>query len=378
MGGSRLLRVVPVLLLAACHADDAARRARELTAPVTTARAAAGVVPVDVEGVGSVTPITSVAVKSRVDGQIVEVRVRDGSDVRTGELLFRIDPRPYAVQLEIAQANVARDEALLAKADDLRKRSDDLIAQGFISANQYSDAAADARAAAAAVQADRAALASARLNLEFTELRSPLNGRVGRVALRAGNLVKANDSTALLTINQLEPIYVDFAAPERHLSDLRRAAQQGEVRVALTAEGESGAPIEREGRLIFLDNEVDAPTGTVRLRAELPNRDHALWPGQYARVRVHLAVGGAVTWVPASAIGQGPDGPYVYVVDAGSHALQRPVRVERADAERAVIASGLAAGERVIVDGQSRVLPGGLVSEAQPSGPSPAAQSAAH
>jgi multidrug efflux system membrane fusion protein len=276
MPHSRRSLLLTLALLAACSGDDAARRARELTAPVKIAAVQQGTVPTEVEGVGSVTPITSVAVKSRVDGQIVRVAVRDGADVRKGDLLFEIDPRPFEVQLAIARANLARDEALLAKADDLRKRSDDLIAQGYISANQYSDAASDARAAGAAADADRAAVENARLNLEFSVLRSPLDGRVGRVTLRAGNLVKANDTTALLTINQLEPIYVDFAAPERYLADLRRAAEQGEVEVGLSAEGAAGVAIERVGRLTFLDNEVDQPTGTVRLRATLPNKDHAL------------------------------------------------------------------------------------------------------
>ena len=330
--------------------------------PVRVAAVEVGQVPAEASGIGNITPITSVAVKSRVDGQIVRVAVREGSDVRRGDLLFQIDPRPFQVQLDIAGANLARDEALNEKAEDLLKRSDDLIAKGYISENQYKDAQGDAHAAAAAVAADRAAVANARLNLEFTELRSPIDGRVGRVTLQQGNLVKANDTTALLTVNQLDPIYVDFSVPERHLADLRTAAQSGRVEVSLSVDGAGGAPLERAGPLTFVDNQVDAPTGTIRLRATLSNADRVLWPGQFVRVTLRVPVAAAALWVPASAIGQSSDGPYVYVVGDSLKAEQRHVTVLRTEGDRAVLAGEIKAGERVVVDGQSRVIPGGAVS----------------
>jgi len=329
--------------------------------PVKIAFVQSGPVPAEATGIGSITPITSVAVKSRVDGQIVEVAVREGSDVRRGDLLFRIDPRPFVVQLDIATANLARDQALLEKAEDLLKRSDDLIAKGYISQNQYSDAQADAHAAAAAVAADRAAVANAKLNLEFSELRAPIDGRVGRVTLQKGNLVKANDTTALLTLNQLDPIYVDFSVPERYLSDLRPAAQSGNVEVSLSVDGAGGAPLDRSGPLTFVDNQVDAPTGTIRLRATLANADRVLWPGQFVRVRLRVPVAGVALWVPAAAIGQSSNGPYVYVVGSTLHAEQRHVTVVRTEGDRAVLSGSIKAGERVVVDGQSRVIPGGPV-----------------
>jgi membrane fusion protein, multidrug efflux system len=355
-------RLLPAaLLLAALGACGGGGAPPDIAAPVRVATVVQGIVPAEITGIGNVTPITSVAVKSRVDGQIVEVPVREGSDVKRGALLFRIDPRPFEVQLEIAAANLARDQALLAKAEDLLKRSDDLIAKGYISANQYSDAQGDARAAAAGVVADRAAVASARLNLGFTELRSPIDGRVGRVALQQGNLVKANDTTALLTVNQLDPIYVDFSVPERYLSDLRRAAQGGDVQVALTTDGASGNPVVRAGPLTFVDNQVDQPTGTVRLRATVANADRALWPGQFARVTIAVPTAGPALWVPASAVGQSPEGPYVFVVGANLKAEQRHITVERTEGERAVLSGAISVGERVVVDGQSRVLPGSAV-----------------
>jgi multidrug efflux system membrane fusion protein len=336
--------------------------------PVHLATAETGIVAAEVTGIGTVTPVTAVAVKSRVDGQIVAVPVREGSDVRAGDLLFRIDPRPFIAQRDLAAANLARDEALRAKAEDLLDRSADLIAKAYISQNRYHDARSDARAAAAAADADRAVLANARLNLEFTELRSPIAGRVGKVMLQVGNLVKANDVTPLLSVLQLDPIYVDFSVPERYLADLRAATRGGAVPVTLQVPGSGGAPVARTGSLIFVDNQVDQPTGTVHLRASVANADRALWPGQFARVTVEVPAGGPAVWVPTAAVGQGPEGAFVFVVDGKLLVQQRAVRVERSAGERTVIAAGLAAGDRVVVDGLSRVLPGLPVVDADAPG----------
>ena len=343
--------------------------AKKPAPPVHLVRAETGVVPAEVIGIGSVTPVTSVAIKSRVDGQIVAVPVREGSDVRKGDVLFRLDPRPLAAARDLAAANLARDEAMRAKAEDLLARSAELIAKGYISENQYNDAKSDARASAAAADADRAALANARLNLEFTELRSPIAGRVGRAMLQVGNLVKANDTTTLLTVLQVDPIYVDFSVPERYLADLRAGTGGAAVAVQLQLQGTGGTTLARTGTLTFLDNQVDQPTGTVRLRATVQNADRALWPGQFARVTVELPAGGPAVYVPSAAVGQGPEGPYVFVVDDRLVAKQQPVRIARIAGDRTVIAEGLAAGERVVGDGQSRVLPGQPVADADAAAP---------
>ena len=358
LAGALALALALALLSAGCGGK---RGAPDATAPVRVVAARESVVPAEVAAIGTVTPIKSIPVKARVDGQILEIAVREGGDVRRGELMLRIDPRPFEVQRDIAAANLARDEALLAKAQDILKRSDDLVTKGYISTNQYLDTQSDAKAAAAAADADRAALANARLNLEFATLRSPIDGRVGRFLLQQGSLVKANADNPLFTINQLDPIYVDFAVPERFVSDLRGAEQQGDVEVALKAEGTAGTTLERNGQLTFVDNQVDPASGTVRVRATIANADRALWPGQFVRVSVRVPAGGPVLWVPASALGQGPEGAYVYVVGTKPVAEQRAVRVARSEGERVVIAAGLKAGERVVVDGQSRILPGGPV-----------------
>ena len=353
---ARLALATALLALAAgCGGNSGGT---EPAPPVRVVEAREAVVPAELAAIGTVTPIKSIPVKARVDGQILEIAVREGGDVRRGELMLRIDPRPFEVQRDIAAANLAHDQALLAKAQDILKRSDDLVAKGYISTNQYLDTKSDASAAAAAADADRAALRNANLNLEFATLRAPIDGRIGRFLLQQGSLVKANADNPLFTINQLDPIYVDLAIPERFVADVRDAAQQGGVEIALKAEGAAGTTLERSGQLAFVDNQVDPASGTVRVRATVANQDRALWPGQFVRVAVRVPAGGPVLWVPASALGQGPDGAYVYVVGATPVAEQRAVKVARSEGERVVIAAGLKAGERVVVDGQSRILPG--------------------
>ena len=364
-----MVAIVAVLCLASGCGGNGQAGGKKPAPPVRLANAETGVVPAEIIAIGNVTPVTSVAIKSRVDGQIVAVPVREGSDVRAGDLLFRLDPRPLAAARDLAAASLARDEALRTKAEDLLARSADLIAKGYISQNQYNDAKADARAAAAAADADRAAFANAKLNLEFTELRSPIAGRVGRAMLQVGNLVKANDTIVLMTVLQVDPIFVDFSVPERYLADMRVGAGGSAVPVRLQLQGSAGETIARVGVLTFIDNQVDQPTGTLRLRATVRNADRALWPGQFARVTVELPAGGPAVFVPSAAVGQGPEGAYVFVVDDHLIVTQRAVKIARVAGDRTVIADGLVAGTRVVVDGQSRVLPGQPVVDAAAAAP---------
>jgi membrane fusion protein, multidrug efflux system len=354
--------IVASLLLAACGAGrDGARKGGDAPVPVQVGTVVQIDVPTTIEGIGNVVPVNSVAVKSRVEGQIERVAVHDGAEVRRGDLLFQLDPRPFQVALAAAQATLERDQAQLTKAQDQLRRFQDVFAKGYVSADQLSDVRANARSAAASVAADQAGVENARLNLEFSTLRSPLDGRVGRVMLQAGNIVKAVDAEPLITINQMDPVYVEFAVPERYLADLQKAAKQPKTTVELTASAADGASLVRTGPLTFLDNAVDSPTGTVRLRATVENKDRALWPGQYTRVKIHVPANAPVLAVPASSVNQGPEGAYVYVLAAGDVAEQRPVTVARTDAEHAVVTTGVKAGELIIVDGQSRVIPGAKV-----------------
>lgn len=366
----RALLSSSIALLAACgHGPNGAGSGGDAPVPVQVGTVAKLELPTTIEGIGTVTPLTSVAVKSRVDGQIDLVAVRDGAEVRKGELLFRLDPRPFQVALDAAAAELERDEAQLTKTQDQLRRYQDVFTKGYVSVDQLEDVKANARSAAATVAAAKANLANARLNLDFTSLRSPIDGRVGRVLLQVGNVVKAIDAAPLLTINQMDPVYVEFSVPEQYLSDVRKAVKQANATVELTATGEDGAAIVRNGPLTFIDNAVDQPTGSVRLRATLANADRALWPGQYTRVKLRIPSEGPVLVVPASAVGQSSDGPYLYVVTADDKAEQRPIAIARTDAEYAVVTRGVTAGERVVVDGQSRVIPGNKVAvvEGQPA-----------
>jgi multidrug efflux system membrane fusion protein len=352
------------VLVAACgNGGGNAGRAGSEPVPVRVGKVISGELPTVIEGVGTVVPITSVAIKARVDGQIERVAVRDGAEVHKGDVLFQLDRRPFQVALDAARANLESDEAQLAKARDQLRRFKDVFAKGYVSADQLEDAQANERSAAATVEAAKAAVEGASLDLEFATLRSPIDGRVGRITLQVGNMVKALDSTSLTTVNQMEPVYVEFSVPEQYLAEVRKAAEEPDTTVELTAAGDSGATLARHGRLTFLDNTVDQPTGTIRLRATLANQGRALWPGQFTRVKIRVPAEAPALMVPAAAVGHSSDGPFVYVVGPGSIAERRPVTLGRMDAEYAVVTSGVKEGEHVVVDGQSRVVPGGKVTE---------------
>ena len=329
--------------------------------PVSVGEVVRKSMPLSVEGIGNVEALATVAIKSRLDGQIMRVNFSDGADVTRGQVLFEIDGRPATAQLKQAQAALARDMAQMehAKAQDTRYR--DLLQKGFISPDFYSQVKSTLDSLAASVQADRAAVDSARLQLEYSTIRAPISGRVGKVLIQQGNLVKANDTTALVTINQLSPIYVNFAVPEQYLPQIRAAMLKGARAADIVATDGAGKGIHVAGELAFIDNTVDTGTGTVRLRAAVPNKDAALWPGQFVHATVTLGEEPDAVVVPSDAVQTGPKGTYVFIVDAGNKALVRDVAVERVTGPETVIAKGLGGGEKVVVDGQSRLLPGSVV-----------------
>jgi multidrug efflux system membrane fusion protein len=305
-----------------------------------------------------VEPIESVAVKSRIDGQIVVAHVRDGEEVRKGQPLFELDARYLEAQVKQLEAQEARDRALLANARSLEQRYNDLQAKGFVSEEALTQARTGREAAEATVAADRAAVDTARVQLSYTRITAPITGRAGRVSLPAGNNVKANDTAPLLVINQVAPIYVSFAVPERYLHLIRGAGGKP-LSVAARQEG-ADAPVVT-GRLTFIDNAVDPQTGTIRLRATFANEDRLLWPGQFVSTILTLKEQADALVVPAQAIQNGPKGQYVYVVKADQTAELRPVVVERTEGASAVVAKGVEAGEMVVTSGQLRVTPGGKV-----------------
>jgi multidrug efflux system membrane fusion protein len=328
-------------------------------APVVVAKAQRQTLPLTVTTIGNVEPIESVAVKSRIDGQIVAVHVRDGQEVRKGQLLFELDARYLEAQVKQLEAQEARDRALLSNTRSLEQRYADLQAKGFVSEEALTQARTSREAAEATVAADRAAVDTVRVQLSYARIAAPISGRTGRVNLQLGNNVKANDTEPLLVINQVAPIYVSFAVPERHLHLIRSADADRALAVVARQEGAQAPPV--TGRLSFIDNAVDPQTGTIRLRATFVNENRQLWPGQFVTTTLTLREQIDALVVPSQAIQNGPNGPYVYVVKADQTAELRPVVVERTEGSAAVLAKGVEAGETIVTSGQLRVTPGGKV-----------------
>jgi membrane fusion protein, multidrug efflux system len=323
--------------------------------PVTVVRVVQETVPVRINAIGNVEAFSTVAVKARVDGQIVTVNMREGAAVKKGEVLFRIDPRPYEAALRQAEANALRDAAARDQARSQDRRYQELLEKNFVSKEAYAQIRTNAATAEATAKASQAALENARLNLEYCTIRSSLDGYVGRVLLQAGNLVKANDVNPLVVINQVRPIYVNFGVPEQNLPEVRQYMAKGPLAVEVVPP-EPQLPRSR-GRLIFIDNAVDPSTGTIRMRAQFDNAEAALWPGQFVNVSVRLYEQADALVVPSTAVQTGPEGQYVYVVDEDMTADVRRITVQRTDGERAIVAKGLAKDERVVTRGQLRLGP---------------------
>jgi multidrug efflux system membrane fusion protein len=357
-------RLVLLLVLAALIGAGAFLWPRSQRSPADVAAAGqpAPAVPVVV---ATVTALATVAVKSRIDGEIMEVHLKDGQDVKAGDLLFTIDSRTIQAQLEQAQANLAHDQALLVSAQREVERQNSLVKKNFASKQAVDQARASADSLQASVAADQAALDAAKVQLSYTEIRSPIDGRAGVVNLPRGNMVKGNDSGSLVVLNQLRPIYIAFALPQRELPRVRQAMAAGPLTVSATVPGDSGPPV--AGTLTFVDNAVDASTGTIQLRATFDNADTRLWPGQFVNVTLTLRVEPSAIVVPDAAVQHGQSGAYVFVVRPDSTVEMRPVVVDRSVAGESVIASGLAAGEVAVVEGQLRLAPGMKV-EPRPGG----------
>ena len=325
--------------------------------PVAIGVAARGPVPDLRLANGMVEPLNAVAILPQVGGVLTEVLFKEGADVAAGQLLFKIDPRPYEAALHQAEAVLSKDQAEADNADRSAARYGALVQNDYVTREQAEDATATAAAARAAVEADRAAVEAARLNLEYATIRSPIAGRTGSLLVRSGNVVRPG-GTPLVTINQLRPIRVRFALPERDLVDVQRYATRGRIRVRAAPAGDG--PFE-DGVLSLLENAVDTTTGTVGLKAEFPNRSGLLWPGQFVTVQLELHVDPDALTVPTQSVVVGQNGSYVFVVQPGDSVRVQPVVTGRTVQDRTVIERGLDAGARVVTDGQSRLEPGARV-----------------
>ena len=327
--------------------------------PVTVVTVAQQNVPFRLQAIGNVEPLSTVALKARVDGQIVEVNFKEGVEVRKGSVLFKIDPRPYEATLRQTEATQARDVAQRDQARSQERRYKELLEKNFVSKEAYAQIRTNADSAEAVAQASKAAVDSARLNLEYCTIRSPIDGYPGKIQIAMGNLVKANDTNPLVILNQVHPIYVSFAVPEQSLAALRTYMKRGSLSV--DAGPPNSGKIAASGTLVFVDNAVDSTTGTIKLRAQFANKDNALWPGQFVNVAMKLYDQKDAIVVPTQAVQTGPDGQYVFVVKPDMTTEVRKVIVDRTDGDNAVVGKGLASGEQVVVRGQLRLAPGAKV-----------------
>jgi multidrug efflux system membrane fusion protein len=335
--------------------------------PVSVAAAIQQSVPVALQAIGNVEPFSTVALKARVDGQIVAVNFKEGQEVRKGDVLFRVDARPFDAALKQAEANAMRDVAARDQARSQERRYQELLEKNFVSKEAYAQIRTNAETAEATVKASQAGLENARLNLEYCTIKSPLDGYVGKVLLQVGNLVKANDVNSLVIINQVRPIYVNFAVLEQSLPEIRRYMAEAPLAAEVTASG-AAKPL-ASGSLVFVDNAVDPSTGTIRLRAQFDNRDSALWPGQFVNVSLRLYEQHDAIVIPARAVQTGPEGQFVYVVRPDMTTELRKVGIARTDGDNAIVANGLKKGEQVVTQGQLRLAPNTRVQIGRPGGP---------
>lgn len=406
-----------LLLLAGCSRDGDPSRAGATPVargvPVTVATAVRRDVPVTVTAVGNVQPVATVSVLSQVNGQVLKIHFTEGQDVREGDLLFTLDPRPFQAslgqaeanlgrgiaalgqaeaallqqkaQVQQAQANLERDRAQLDWAQAQERRYQDLFQRELIAREQLDQLRTNAEAAAAtvraddaslanaraatraaeasveiaraAIRADQAAVESARLQLGYTRILSPMAGRTGNLLAHEGTVVKANDvGNSMVVINQVRPIYVAFSIPEQYLADVRRYRAAGSLRVEAIVPGQ--APARAEGTLAFINNTVDAATGTIQLKASFPNDNGLLWPGQFVNAQLTLSVRQGVVVVPSQAVQSGQNGSFVFVVKPDLTVDSRPVSLGLTVGPETVVERGVMAGERVVIDGQLRLAPG--------------------
>lgn len=327
-------------------------------APVAVASAVARDVPVYLDEVGRVAAREVVSVQPQISGRITQIHFRDGAHLRKGALLFTIDSRPFEAQLAAAEATLAQAKAAFDLATIQFARAVTLIETKAISQEEYDLKKNAVDVAAAQVEQSRAAVETAGLNLEYCFIRSPIDGRAGERLVDPGNIVAANTS-ALLTIQRLDPVYADFTVPENDLTAVQRNMARGTLKVEVRLPDEPGEP--RVGALTFLDNAVQDGTGTVKLRATIPNGDHRFWPGRFVKIRLVLDTLQGAVLVPAAAAQNSAQGPFVYVVKEDSTAEQRTVTPGQRQGDLVVIRQGVKPGERIVVNGQLGVTPGGKV-----------------
>jgi multidrug efflux system membrane fusion protein len=334
--------------------------------PVVVAKVSQKTVPIQMEAIGNVEAYKTVSIKPQVSGPLMKVHFREGDDVKVGQLLFTVDPRPFEAALAQAQAALAKDKAVAENNHISAKRYLDLFQQGVTARQQSDDYASAAAAQDAQVQADQAAIDTAKLNLQYCSIVSPVDGRTGSLMVHEGNLVKGNDVPILVVINQIQPIYVNFTIPEDQLADVKRLHETGQLRVEALIPNDPGGA--EQGTLSFIDNAVDSATGTIHLKAVFPNGRRRLWPGQFVNVVLTLSASPNTVVVPALAIASGQNGNYAFVVKSDNTVESRSVVTGKTIFGETIVRQGLQPGETVVVDGQIRLASGMAVSIKQATG----------
>ncbi len=357
---SALLTLAAALALLAGCRDTAPQRVQASgppAVPVTVAEAVSRTIPLEIHAIGNVESYSVITVKSQIAGLLNHVYFRDGDMVRKGQLLFEIDPRLYAAKLQQSEAALAKDQAQALNATADAKRYAALFQEGIVARQDNEAKQAASAEINAALEADRAQIDYDKLQLQYTRIYSPVDGRAGMIAIDEGNLIKDHD-VAMVTINQVQPIYVTFSVPEQDFQQIRPRMAAG-LTVEAQPAGDTRPPA--QGRLRFADNTVDTTTGTIKLRAEFANEDYRLWPGQFTSVKLTVGSEAGAVLVPSQAVQSGQNGEFVFVLRPGGTVEMRPVKISRTVGSDIALASGLRPGERVITDGQSRLIPGAKV-----------------
>lgn len=353
-----VLGATSLAVLASCSGTKAAAPALSAV-PVLAATVEQKNVPQQVRAIGNVEPYSTVSVKTQITGELTEVFFKEGQDVKKGQLLFELDKRPYEAALQQAEAALAKDQAQLSNARLQAQRYAELHQSGVVSKEQNDQMQSNYDALEAAVTADKAAVQNARVQLIYCSIYSPINGRTGTLVLHRGNMIKANDNPALVTINQVEPIYVSFMVPEQFLAEIKKYASEGKLRVQAEIPNDTRGPV--TGTLSFIDNSVDQATGTIKLKGEFPNTDRRLWPGQFVKAILTLRDQPNAIVVPSQAIQNGQQGQFVFVIKDDMTVEARPVVITETADGQVIVQKGLVPGERVVTDGQLRLVPGAKV-----------------
>jgi multidrug efflux system membrane fusion protein len=338
--------------------------------PVVAGKVEQKDVPIFLDGLGTVQAFNTVTVRPRVDGELTQVLFREGEDVKTGDLLAVVDPRPYQAAMDQAVAKKAQDEAQLGNAQVVLKRNTELVARKVLDQQTFDTSKFTVDQFQATVQADQAAIDNAKTQLDYTHIKSPFDGRTGIRLVDVGNVVHATDTSGIVVITQLQPISVVFTLPEQSLQAiLNQGGAHGGLPVSALDRGNT-TPLD-QGSLTVVDNEIDQTTGTVKLKATFPNNDFKLWPGKFVNARLVLTTRKNATVIPSSVVQRGPQGTYAYVIKPDKSVEMRPIKIAQTEASLALVDNGLQPGEQVVVDGQYKLQPGTHVELTTPHASSP-------